>query len=81
MITPFLPEVRLSKDMDLVKLLSGTADSVAFDDNKELELTLMWPLCECWSTLFIEVSPVVELACLTVETVMLYQKYLHQKFE
>lgn len=38
---PLLPEVRLFRDVDLVKLPSVTADPVGADDNKTVELTLM----------------------------------------
>lgn len=72
---PLLPEVRLLKDMDLVKLPFETADPIRVDNDEEVELTLMWPLskyCSMLLMLLLAVTgSVVKLAFVTVELVRL----------
>lgn len=64
-----LPEVRLFRDIDLVELLPGTADSGVADDDKEVELALMWPPSKCWSMLLVVKSSDNELEYLSMEFV------------
>lgn len=70
-----LPDVTLFKDMDLVKLPFETADPVGVDNDKEVELTLVWPFSKCGSMLIIVLlavtGSVVKLAFVNVEPVRL----------
>lgn len=77
-VKPLLPEVRLFKTIDPVKLPSGSADPIEVDNNEKVELRLKWPLSRCCSVLLIVLlavtSSVVKLACVTVEPVRLVSR-------